>query len=163
MGKVTNPSKTNLQKLCLLCSLFPNGKPTSCSEDFRKCTVKELQGILKHYHESIREKSRPSDENLCHFLSFPTKVTVSAVAIWFVYESYYLLHLKSCFFSLTLKWNVEKCFSLIHENTVLMSSRASLSSWGQQGFPQVLRTWGGGSSKLGWGGLSQYMGGAWGA
>ena len=40
-----------------------------------------------------------------------------------------------------------------------------------QGFPQVLRTWGavppywggGGSSKCDGGGLSQYMGGAWGA
>ena len=31
----------------------------------------------------------------------------------------------------------------------------------RQGFPQVLRTWGGGSSKLDGVGLSQYLGGAW--
>ena len=78
----------------------PNGKLALCIEDLRKFSVKELQGKLKHYHENISEKkNRPSDENLCHFLSLPTKVTVSTVAIRFINGSYYLLHLKSCFFS----------------------------------------------------------------
>ena len=43
---------------------------------------------------------------------------------------------------------------------------AANSHISKQGFPQVLRTWGGGSSKFdgvgGEGGLSQHIGGAWG-
>ena len=37
-------------------SVCPDGKPASCLEDFRKVSVKELQGILKHYHENISGK-----------------------------------------------------------------------------------------------------------
>ena len=37
-------------------SVCPDGKPALCLEDFRKFSVKELQGILKHYHENISEK-----------------------------------------------------------------------------------------------------------
>ena len=34
-------------------SVCPNGKPASCLEDLRKFSVKELQRILKFYHENI--------------------------------------------------------------------------------------------------------------
>ena len=37
-------------------SISPNGKPASSLEDFRQFSVKELQGILKHYHENISGK-----------------------------------------------------------------------------------------------------------
>ena len=37
-------------------SVCLDGKPTSCFEDFRNFSVKELQGILKHYHENISGK-----------------------------------------------------------------------------------------------------------
>ena len=34
-------------------SVCPDGKPPSCLEYLRKFSGKELQGILKHYHENI--------------------------------------------------------------------------------------------------------------
>ena len=37
-------------------SVCPNGKPALCLEDFSKFSGRELQGILKHYHENIEKK-----------------------------------------------------------------------------------------------------------
>ena len=37
-------------------SVCPNGKQASCLENFRKFSVKALQGILKHCHEKISGK-----------------------------------------------------------------------------------------------------------
>ena len=45
--------KEKMDEFILVC---PNGKPASCVEDLRKFSVKELQGILKHYHENISGK-----------------------------------------------------------------------------------------------------------
>ena len=39
-------------------SVCPNGKSSSCLEKLRKFSVKELQGILKHYYENISGKKQ---------------------------------------------------------------------------------------------------------
>ena len=44
------------EKLDEFISVYPNEKPASCLECFRKFSVKELQGILKHYHVNISGK-----------------------------------------------------------------------------------------------------------
>ena len=44
------------EKMDEFISVCPNGKPASCLEDLRKFSVKELQGILKHYHENVSGK-----------------------------------------------------------------------------------------------------------
>ena len=61
------------EKMDEFTSVCPYGKPATCLEDFRKFSVKDFQGILKHYNENIRKKSKHSDENLCHFCRFQPK------------------------------------------------------------------------------------------
>ena len=74
-------------------SVYPNRNPESWLKNVLKISLKELQGILKHYHENTSGKKANLLMRTLVFLFFPTKVTVSTVAIRFVYGSYYLLHL----------------------------------------------------------------------
>ena len=77
--------------------VYPNGESASGLKDFRKFPMKELH---------LKKQTLWWEPNLTHFLLFLIKVPVSTVAIRFVYGSYYLLHLQSCFFSWTFKcWN----------------------------------------------------------
>ena len=49
-------SVTTWRKMNEFVSVCSNGKPASDLEDFRKFSVKEIQGILKHEHENIGNK-----------------------------------------------------------------------------------------------------------
>ena len=86
--------KEKMDELILVC---PNGKPALRLENFKKFSVKEFSGILKHHNENISKKGRPSHDSLWHLL-FLTKVTVSTFVIRFAYGSYYSLHLLSWVF-----------------------------------------------------------------
>ena len=73
-------------------SVYPHEKPALRLEDFRKFSLKEHQGILKHYHENISQKTHLLLRAFIIFCHFQSK-SESTVPIRFINEPYYLMHL----------------------------------------------------------------------
>ena len=124
-------------------SVCANGKPTSCLERFQ---WKTFENILVLQWKQIRKKDKPSDKNHWCFWLSPIKVTVSKVVIRFVYGSYYLLHLLSCFFSLTFKTILEKMILEKHQiltffdySIILLNPLAKI--WSAMGASHIQLRW----------------------
>ena len=107
--------------------------------------MKEFWEILKHYNENISgKKDRPSDKNLCNFLLFLKKLTVSTDSL---VDDTTCSSCRTVFNLLTFKCNLEKMIlekkqilPFFNYNSILLNHFAKI--WRARGashYPALIR------------------------